>query len=206
VSYPLRRPEPPATFSASDYANEVVLVVIGGYHPEIKTRDYGVKPAMRVSIVMLTGRTAGTVYEDVMLFGAKQSSQFRDMQGGDVVLSRIVKNGKAIVFDPGSAYDEQQAGVWIQGNAARLEQLRADAVRNFQEQCQRMREDGTAPPNGYMPAASPQFVAPAAQPSLVDTVPAGGHPVVAAGAASPNATVNSLRSPGEPATAEEAGY
>jgi hypothetical protein len=203
MTYPLRRPDPPATFSASDFANEVVLVVVGGYHPEVQTRDYGVKPASRVSIVMLTGRTAGTIYEDVMLFGAKQSSQFRDMAGGDVVLCRIVKSGKAIVFDPGSAYDEQQAGAWVAANAARLEQLRADSVRNFQEQCARLREDGNAPPNGHLPAPAPQFVAPATQPPTVDATVPAGHP---AGGRPPEATLASLRAPGEPASPQETGY
>lgn len=210
MSYPLRRPDPPATFSTKDFAGEVVLTVIGGYHPEVKTREYGIKPAERVSIVMLTGRTAGTIYEDVMLFGAKQSSQFRDMKAGDVVLCRIVKNGNAVSFEPGSAYDEQQAGAWIDANAGRLEQLRDDTARNFDEQVRRLRDEDDSPPS--RPQSSPQFTPPAQ--STADGNGATTGRLVATPfseierAPQANATLASLRDPAtvEQASPHETGY
>ena len=182
MTFELRQPEPVVRFDAADNAGEVVLVIIGGHHPQFRTA-YGVKPASRVTVVMLTGRHAGTVFDDVMFFG-DQSSQFRDMPGGDVALSRIVARGKGITYEPGSAYDGQLAAKWISDNPTLLDELRGDAVRNFREQSSRVAERLAG---GGPVASSPQF-----QPTQAP--PNGGD------------TMSTLREPNTPADPNATGY
>lgn len=178
MSYPLQAPDPPSRFRASDCVGEVILVIIGGYHEALATKDYGVKPAERATVVMLTGRAAGSVFEDQIFFGNGQASQFRDKSGGDVTLCRIVKDGKSIVFDRGSAYDEEVANRWITSNRERLDGLRASAVKTFREAVVELAKSA---PSGSTPEPSPQF-------------------------RQPEATMTSLRQPSEPATEDETGY
>ena len=139
MTYPLSEPDPPAQFKPADSPGEVILVIHGGHHPSIATESYGIKPGSRGTVVMLTGRQAGMVIDDVVLFG-RQSSQFKDKAGGDVVLCRIVKDGKKITYEPGSEYDKKVAQHWIDANGDALEDLRVAAVRNFHEQCERVEE------------------------------------------------------------------
>jgi len=140
MTFTFRDPDPPAQFKPADNAGEVILVIHGGYHPAVPTREYGIKPAARGTVVVLTGKLADTVIEDVVFFGARQSSQFKNAPGGDVLLCRIVKDGRAINYEPGSAYDRKVAEHWIENNTDELEVLRDAAVRNFAEQCARVDE------------------------------------------------------------------
>jgi hypothetical protein len=213
--FTLENPDPPATFKTSDFAGEVVLVVIGGYHEGIATQQYGTKPAERVSIVMLTGRTAGKIYEDVVLFGQKQASQFQEKRPGSLQLCRIVKNGQSVTFDPGSDYDRDLAQRWIATNGQRLAMLQNDTVRNFHEQARQLGTQGSYASSGPTPEPSPQWdpaqaasqAAPAATQSAGTQPLPGDQPLpLEMPAPTPDATRQSLQSPGVPATASETGY
>jgi len=181
MSYPLRNPDPVANFKAKDFIGDVVIYVHGGYHEAIHTEQYGSKPAVRGTMISLTGRTAGTIYEDVVLW-PKQCSQFRDFGPGEVGVSRIVQSGRATVFDVPSGYDIDMAQKWISDNHQRLETLKHDAVRNFHEQSENLAKD-SGRSSGPEPRTSPQF-----RPAQTD------------------ATRESLRNPSEPASEEETGY
>lgn len=211
MSYPLENPDPPATFKAADFAGEVVLVVIGGYHEGIATQQYGTKPAERVSVVMLTGRTAGKIYEDVVLFGQKQASQFQEKRNGAVLVTRIVKNGQSVTFEEHpSDYDRDLAQRWIGQNGARLAQLQNDTVRNFHEQARQLGSQSSYAPSGPTPEPSPQW-----DPSQAasQTTPNGGGAQPMPGdqplplEMPTDATRQTLQSPsGQPASASETGY
>src|SRR4029078_13617939 len=102
--------------------------------------------AVRGTILMLSGRSTGVAFDNVMLW-RKSAGQFADMDGGEVALCRIAKtsNGKGVVYEPGAGFEEQMAQQWIAGNGPRLEQLRTDAVRVYREECERP-ENGPAAP------------------------------------------------------------
>jgi hypothetical protein len=157
MSMPWSRPDPPATFSIGDHAGEVVIVIVGGYHEAVSTRSFGEKPAARVSVVLLTGRNAGSIFEDVMFFGQKLASQFRTAPPGHVVLGRVTKVDKSVTIEPGSTYDEQTGMAWMNAFPGKLDALRAEAVRNFAEQA---REMANKPNGGGNVAPSQQFVPP----------------------------------------------
>ena len=146
MNYPLRKPDPPAVYDGLQHAGEVCLWVHGGFHPQVTTKEYGVQPAVRGTILMLSGRSTGVAFDNVMLW-RKSAGQFADMDGGEVALCRIAKtsNGKGVVYEPGAGFDEQMAQQWIAGNGPRLEQLRTDAVRVYREECERP-ENGPAAP------------------------------------------------------------
>jgi len=207
MTFPLDNPDPPATFKVSDFAGEVVLIVIGGYHEGIATQNYGVKPAERVSIVMLTGRTAGKIYEDVVLFGQKQASQFQEKTPGAVIVSRIVKNGQSVTFESGSDYDRDLAQRWIAQSGQRLSQLQNDTVRNFHEQARQLGTQSSYAPSGPTPEPAPAW-----DPNKVTAAPTGGNGPLPGDQPLPlemptDATRQSLQSPtGAPATPVETGY
>ena len=146
MSYPLRQPDPPAVYDALSHAGEVCLWIHGGFHPQVKTNEYGVQPAVRGTVLMLSGRSTGVAFDNVMVW-RKGAGQFSAMDGGDVALCRIQKtsNGKGVTYEPGAGFDEAMAQQWIAANGPRLEQLRADAVRTYKEECQRP-ENGPPPP------------------------------------------------------------
>lgn len=186
MNYPLQAPDPPAVFKPRDFVGDVCMFIIGGYHEELPTENWGVKPAERVTAIMMTGRSAGKVYEDIVLFGQRQSSQFAEKAPGSAVLCRISKAGNAINFDNASPYDYETANNWIAANGVRFDKLRQDAISNFQRACQDMQSNGgqqqqrsTSQPAG---GTSPQF-----QPTE-------------------DATRQSLQQPGEPASPQETGY
>jgi hypothetical protein len=146
MSYPLRQPDPPAVYDALTFAGEVCLWIHGGFHPQVTTKEYGVQPAVRGTVLMLSGRTAGTAYDNVMVW-RKGAAQFSAMDGGDVALCRIVKtgNGKGVTYEPGAGFDDAMAQQWIAANGDRLEQLRRDAVATYREELKRP-ENGPPPP------------------------------------------------------------
>lgn len=182
MSYPLQAPDPPAVFKAADFVGEVVLFVIGGFHEQVPTEKYGVRPAERVTAVVLTGRSAGRAYEDVVLYGQRQSSQFSEKVSGSVVLCRISKSGQAINYDNASPYDYEIANDWIANNGPKLDQLRSDAVASYQRACAELASGG----HRSTVQASPQF-----KPQSFPTT---------------NATMQNLQQPGEPASPQETGY
>jgi hypothetical protein len=185
MSYPLQQPDPPAVFKVAEFIGDVAIFLIGGYHETLATEKF-TSPAARVTVVMLTGRTAGKVYEDAILWGQRQTSQFQDKQPGSAVLCRITKNGNAYTFEPGSSYDAELANNWIAANALRFDQLRMDAVKHFNRACADLAQQGIR--QSPAPQASPQWTPPKEEP------------------AKPNATMQTLTDPAEPATEEEAGY
>jgi len=183
----LRRPAPPSNFTSSEHVGEVCLVVNGGYHPRVSTKEFGVKPAGRVTVVLLTGPRADNVYEDVMLFGG-QSSQFRDWGPGEVGAARIVQKGKSVIWGEPSPYDEDMATRWMVANGPRLDQLRADIVRVFREKAVEL--DAAMPaPTG---PTQPQWTNPEARP--------GDQPLPGMGVR------DSLRRESQPADPDETGY
>lgn len=140
MSVSFRNPDPPASFKALDNIGEVVLVIVGGYHEAIETKDYGTRPAVRATVVMLTGDRAGTAFEDVMMFGEKLASQFREVPGGDICLCRILQSGKSVEYGKASTYDAEMAGRWVTDNADKVRRLQESAVRNFHENSARLKE------------------------------------------------------------------
>lgn len=192
MNYPLRDPNPPSSFSAMDHIGDVVLIVIGGYHDRVKTVN-GFPPAERVTVVTLTGGKPGTVSEDVMLFGVNQSSQFSEMDGGDIAVCRIALKGKAIAYTAASDYDKQMAQDWIARNATLVDDLRAGAVRNYTEGRRSVAEGLAGGGSGAVaPETARQFTPPATQDTAQDTPT--------------SSTMQSLRDPGEPATPDQTGY
>ena len=198
MSYPLEKPDPPAIFKVSEFIGEVAIFLIGGYHETLPTEKF-TSPAERVTVIMLTGRTAGKVYEDAILWGQRQSSQFMDKAQGSAVLCRITKNGNAYNFEPGSGYDTELANNWIAANGVRFDQLRMDAIKQFQRACAELAQQGIQTrPQG--PPPSPQWTPP------VEDRPSGPMPGDQP-LPIPDATRASLQSPSDqPATAEETGY
>lgn len=142
MSYEFGNPAPPRNFKAADYLNEVVIVIKGGVHEAIKTQDYGVKPATRVTVVMLTGRDAGEVFEDALLW-SKQHDTFRDEPAGKATLCRILPQGRGAIFDVASSYDRKMASEWIEENKTLFEKLLAEAVGNFNDREREMAESSS---------------------------------------------------------------
>lgn len=186
MNYPLQAPDPPAVFKPRDFVGEVCMFLIGGFHEQLPTENWGVKPAERVTAILMTGRSAGKAYEDIVLFGQRQSSQFAEKAPGSAVLCRISKAGQAINFDNASPYDYELANNWIAANGPRFDQLKKDAVNNYQRACQELQANGGAVQSRSNVQASPQF-----QPSQTVTA---------------DATRQSLQEPGEPASPQETGY
>jgi hypothetical protein len=151
---PLRKPEPPTIYTATDHDGQVILWIQGGFHPAVNTDDYGTQPAVRGTVVMLTGKAANTAYDNVMLW-RKTAGQFASMEPGEVALCRIAKSGKGVVYNEGAEYDESMAEHWMSKNANRLDLLRKEAVRSYREACK-------DPKNGPPPPVAQHFTSPAA--------------------------------------------
>jgi len=156
MSYQFRDPTPPPKFSIGDYVGEVVLVVIGGLHEAFET-EHGVKPALRCAIVVLTGDSSGSVFDDVLLFG-RRALCFPDMGPSDVSVVRVAKEGKAIDLVKATDYDKQMAGAWCEANKAQLAVLTSETVRSFRENSAGQASTGDS---SRKPAPSPQFTPPA---------------------------------------------
>jgi hypothetical protein len=168
------RPEPVQTFSIGDLAGETVIWIHGGYHEGIVTRSYGVKPAVRGTWIVLTGRQAGEVIDDSMIFSAKLLSQVRAMVPGTWVLGRIAKQDKSITLDIATGYDENVANQWVAGNPGRLERLAGDAVRTFAEEARKLTLAPGAP--GVAPSVQWQPTAPPPPPVAPVQMPPQGPP------------------------------
>jgi len=157
MSYQFRDPTPPPKFSIGDYVGEVVLVVIGGLHEAWETLDYGVKPALRCAIVVLTGDSSGSVFDDVLLFG-RRALCFPGMGSSDVSVARVVKEGRAIDLIKASDYDKKMAAAWCEANSSQLAALVSETVRSFRENSAGQKSTGDG---SRKPAPSPQFTPPA---------------------------------------------
>lgn len=132
MSYDFGNPVPPRSFKAVDYPGDVVIVIKGGVHDAIKTAEYGTKPATRVTVIMLTGKEAGEVFEDALLWN-KQHETFREEPPGKAVLCRIVAQGRGAMFDVASPYDRKVAGAWVDENRPLFDKLLAETVGNFHD-------------------------------------------------------------------------
>lgn len=214
MSMPWTNPDPPTQFNIGERPGEVVLVVVGGYHPAVPTQ-YGEKPAARVTVVELTGRFAETVHTDVMVWG-QLASQFINAQPGQPVLGRVSKKDKTVTLDIPSAYDNQVATVWMNKYPGTLDALRAEAVRNFN-----VKAAGLAHRAGQPVAPSPQYQPPTQQePAVQPAEPASGEVSPAQAYQQPqgqpwqqgqppnggNATIGSMQYGATAATPEQAGY
>jgi len=158
MSYEFGNPAPPRSFKAVEYGGDVVIVIKGGVHEAVKTADYGVKPATRVTVIVLTGRDAGEVFEDVLLW-SKQHETFRDEPQGKAVLCRIVAAGRGAAFDKASDYDRKVAGAWIDENRPLFDKLLNETVGNFHDRDRDMasspgRSDSTPTARQYAPGAA----------------------------------------------------
>jgi len=176
MSYEFGNPAPPRSFKAVEYLGDVVIVIKGGVHDAIKTQDFGVKPATRVTVIVLTGRDAGEVFEDVLLW-SKQHETFRDEPQGKAVVCRIMAAGRGASFDVVSDYDRKQATAWVEDNRALFDKLLAETVGNFRDKDQEMAESSRRS----------------------DSTPTARQ-------YTPDATRRSLTDPSAPAAEEEAGY
>jgi hypothetical protein len=126
-------PQAPPSFAIADAVGEVLLVIIGGHHPQVPTKDYGIKPALSLTVVPLTGRGAGVPIEDVVLFG-KASECFPGVTPGTAALTTVIKSGRAYLFDPAtSEYATQLAQQWL-ASVGDVQALVANAIRNHAEQ------------------------------------------------------------------------
>ena len=220
--YNFGQPLPKTSVKISDYAGDVAIIILGGIH-EVWQTDFGSKPAARVTAVILTGQAAGTVLEDCILYA--QTSQVRDMHPGMAKLTRIVEDGKSWKFAEYGAYDNGVAQAWIGSNRQTFDALCSGAVRNFHEK-QAAYDRGeiggktqqppsgnggrpNLPNNAPAPPASPQFAPPVTQSggpyALHDT---GGlvQPPLPLSGAGGQATLDSMRDPGQPAQPSQVGY
>lgn len=148
------QPEPPKTFSLRDFGGDVALYVHGGLHAEVPT-EHGVKPACRGTFILLTGRAAGSVNEDVMVWG-KMGTQFAAEPPGSIKLGRI-RVDRATTFEPFTTYDEQLASQWMAANPGLLAHLRDAAVATFHTRAAEMQQMGGQTHAGR---TSPQFQPP----------------------------------------------
>ena len=155
------RPEPVTTFDWTDFVNDTVIWVHAGLHERVKTQQYGEKQAARGSLIVLSGRYAGEVFDDRLVFGTRLLSQFRAMQPGTFVLGRMVKSGQSVSMDPGAAYDEQLANQWVSAYPGRIEAVVRDALANFAERAREMANGPVGQSSAPPPA---QWQAPQAQP------------------------------------------
>lgn len=183
---PWTKPNPPTTFNLKDNPGDVALFILGGQHQQVNTR-HGVKPAWRMTVVMLTGRRAGVIHDDVLLFG-NAGSQFMDLPEGHVTLGRITVRDQAVSVDDPSTYDNQVAEQWMQAHPGQLDRLRNDAVRNYREQDVKIRTNlrEAAGNGGPAPAPSQQWTAPVVPPTATgptgqpgaweDVTPGQAHP------------------------------
>lgn len=154
-------PQPPPSFSVSDYVDEVVVLVIGGHHAQVPTREYGVKPALSVTAVPLTGPNAGRVIEDAVVFG-KPAACYPDAAPGTVSLVTVVKEGRGYVFKAATSdYATQLAQRWV--GTVDLGTLRKAAIGHHQTQAtqylEQMRGGATStqwtPPHAEVTRQSP---------------------------------------------------
>lgn len=171
---PWTKPNPPTTFNLKDNPGDVALFVLGGQHQQVNTR-HGVKPAWRMTVVMLTGRHAGVVNDDVLLFG-NAGSQFRDLPEGHVTLGRISVRDQGVAIDDPSTYDNQVAEQWMAANPGVLDRLRHEAVLNYRTQDVKVRTGLQSGNGGPAPAPSQQWTAPAPQAVPGGPTGQGGQP------------------------------
>jgi hypothetical protein len=151
-------PNPPVVFKPAEQLDQTAFIIVGGLHEAISTRSFGDKPAVRATVVMLTGPLAGSVHEDTLLFQSSIVSQLRDEEPGTVKLVRIVRNGeRGVRLDPPTGYDDKLANAFVADNPGALEKLRDSALRNFEDACRQM----VMATQQQRPTVSPQFKPPA---------------------------------------------
>lgn len=148
---------PPAgsEFSLRSHLSHLGLFVVGGYHSAVPTRQYGDKPAVRCSVVMLDGADAGNEFVDVMIFNSHIVKRLRGA-AGTVVLGRVVlepgagANDRFDLADP-EPRDEELASGWHRYYPNRLAELSAQIVATYHEEETRLKTP-PPPPNGYSQA------------------------------------------------------
>lgn len=154
-------PNPPAEFRVAEQLDQTAFVIIGGLHEAISTRSFGDKPAVRGTVVMLTGPIAGTVHEDTLFFQSSIVSQLRDEAPGSVKLVRIVRNGeRGVKLDPPTGYDNKLAETFATDNPGALEKLRDAALAQYEDARRQLAMAGRSAPA----TVSPQFKPPAVEP------------------------------------------
>jgi hypothetical protein len=160
---PWDHPAPVVVFNWADFPGEVILWIVGGHHESFATQ-HGVKPATRGSVIVLSGRHAGKVFEDVLMFGRIQT-QVADKPPGNVSLARVKADGKTITLDTPGGYDSDVAAAWHRTNPAVLDRVRAEAVNNFHAQAVQIAARGATAAQLNAPPAQPQWTPPPAGPS-----------------------------------------
>lgn len=151
MTSPWAVPAPVSQFSLKDADGDTVIWLHGGLHQSVPTRDFGQKPAARGTVIVLTGRFAGQVEEDQMIFSARPLGQISQLQPAAAMLCRVRVN-RSMSFDPPGAYEEQIAAQWMAAHPGELDRLRQAAVAMFHQAERRLI---TAMPLQHGPAQSP---------------------------------------------------
>lgn len=199
---------PPAAsfeFGLSDHLNCLAFFIVGGLHSNIST-SFGVRDAVRVSLVLLDGPEAGGEYTDVLLFNSRPVSRLRNA-AGSIVLARITQgvgragNNPPIELADPSPQDGQTAASWHSFYPNRLNELRQDVMTSWQQnEAKSQSGNGSHAPSQPHPSQTGTR-AQWAQPTL----PPPPAPIAQPPAAPPP-WQTSVVPGGVPATPEQAGF
>lgn len=170
MSAPWGTPPPPDRFSLKDYIGRPVFIVIGGFHPTLKTTN-GDSSAIRCTVVSLVGIDAGQVYEDVLIFNTRVVGRFKASPQGFIALTRVTASGQAVDTEDPQGYDENAARMWWEANPGVMPQLVERAVGNFALANSKVTANN---PTGWQPTAAAPAAATGYQPPA-PPAPNGGN-------------------------------
>lgn len=156
VEWQIDDPAEVNTKRINDYVGEVLIIIMGGFHP-VWITEFS-KQAARVAAVVLSGPDAGTVLEDQLLFG-QQSKYVEHLRPGAVCAVRIALDGKAIKLLPTGDYDKGMVRAWLSHNEDFALNLARETITAFDLARNDDRTKGVAPAKAVN--ASPQFTPPA---------------------------------------------
>jgi hypothetical protein len=114
-----------------DFIGRPVFIITGGVRRNVPGQ-FGMSDIPHVTIVSLAGPDAGGIYTEVFLFGAA-GRQIAKTDPGYVSLVTPQEKGKSITLDDPSRWDEQAAANWYDAHPGLLDQLRGEAVREFND-------------------------------------------------------------------------
>jgi hypothetical protein len=156
----------PLGITLSDYVGQLVFVLVGGYEPSVQT-GFGDRPAVRATVVILTGPEANAVYRDALLFNSRVVQRLRGSVGQTILAAVVYGEGKGAnapvdLVDPGpaaapvaQAFDQANPGLLADLLASTIESHRVQQVKTQPAQQQRPAQNQgqwggqqQSPPNG----------------------------------------------------------
>ena len=157
MSYEFAKPTRVPTFDVKEHIGDVGIYIMGGVHEGVPTAEYGVKPAVHITVIWLSGEDAGLSVEDVMLFNPNHVKALRNIDPGRAAVMRIKLDGKATMLDEASPADTTRAGEWVTQNRAEYDRLVKEAQRAYEEKTVSI---GLKTAGKRAPDAAPQFQPP----------------------------------------------